>query len=211
MCGRFTLATPNWEMIRALFDALPDDAPFEWTPRYNIAPSDTHPVARVVDGKTRLTPATWGLPGRERTLINARAETLAERPRFRDALNHRRCVVPADGFYEWQEGQPYWFSAPDSSPLFFAGLWEEGPERPRFTIVTTAANEAVATVHDRMPLLLTPSCIHEWLRRPALELLSPSNDVALVKRAVSSRMGSPGRDDKSLLDPVKPRGQLKLF
>src|SRR6516225_9602492 len=145
MCGRFTLTTPNWDMNRALFDALPEAEPFEWTPRYNIAPSDAHPIARVVAGRRRLERARWGLSGRDNKLIiNARGESLAERPRFREALNRRRCVVPADGFFEWQEGQPYWYSAPDGAPLYFAGLWEEGPEQPRFVIVTTAANELIA-------------------------------------------------------------------
>jgi putative SOS response-associated peptidase YedK len=211
MCGRFTLATPNWDMIRAVFDALPDDEPFEWTPRYNIAPTDSHPVARVVGGQRRLTRARWGLPGRDKQLINARGETLAERPRFRDLLNGGRCVVPADGFFEWQEGQPWWYSAPDGGPLFFAGLWEDGPDAPRFLIVTTAANDVVAPVHDRMPALLTPACIGEWLKRPALELLVPAPESALVARPVSSRVSSVANDDASLLEPVKARGQLKLF
>src|SRR5260370_40798001 len=98
MCGRFTLTTPNWDMIRALFDALPDDEPFEWTPRYNIAPTDAHPIARVVDGQRRLSRASWGTTGRDKLIINVRGESLAERPRFREALNLRRGVVPGDGF-----------------------------------------------------------------------------------------------------------------
>jgi putative SOS response-associated peptidase YedK len=211
MCGRFTLTTPNWDMIRALFDALPDSEPFEWTPRYNIAPTDAHPIARVVDGKRRLERARWGIEGRDKPIINARGESLAEKPRFREALNRRRCVVPADGFFEWQEGQPYWYSAPDGAPLYFAGLWEEGPERPRFVIVTTAANDVVAPVHERMPALLAPACVGEWLKRPALELLVPAPEEALVARAVSARVSSVTNDDAALLLPVAPKGQLKLF
>lgn len=213
MCGRFTLATPNWDMIRAVFELLDerDDDVGPWRPRYNIAPTDAHPIACVVDGKRRLTRARWGLPGRDKQIINARGETLAERPRFRDALNSRRCVVPADGFFEWQSGQPWWYAARDHGPLFFAGLWEEGPDAPRFLIVTTAANDVVAPVHDRMPALLTPSCIGEWLKRPALELLVPADEATLVARPVSSRVSSPANDDASLLEPVTPRGQLKLF
>jgi putative SOS response-associated peptidase YedK len=211
MCGRFTLTTPNWDMIRAVFDALPDDGPFEWTPRFNIAPTDAHPIARVVDGKTRIQPARWGIAGRDKAIINARGESLAEKPRFRDLVNSRRCVVPADGFYEWEGGQPWWYAAPDRAPLFFAGLWEEGPEAPRFVIVTTAANELVAKVHDRMPVVLAPACVQKWLKRPALELLVPAPDDALVARAVSTRVSSVANDDARLIEAVAPKGQLKLF
>src|SRR6266508_2303456 len=93
------------------------------------------------------------------SLINARAESLGERRRFADA---RRCVVPADGYFEWHDAQPYWWHAPDDSPLLMAGLWEPGPDGPRFVVVTTAANQ-VAPGHDRMPALLTPACVAEWL------------------------------------------------
>jgi putative SOS response-associated peptidase YedK len=212
VCGRFTLTTPDWDTIRALLDALPDPEEAEqYRPRFNIAPSDAHPIARLVDGKRRLSRATWGLPGREHLLINARAESIEERPRFRDALRAQRCVVPADGFYEWKDGQPFWYHAPDGGPLFFAGLWEDGPERPRFVILTTAANELVAAVHDRMPAIVAPSCIAEWLARPALELIGRAAEQVLRARPVSPRVGSTANDDRSLLDAVKPRSQLSLF
>src|SRR5206468_916363 len=143
-----------------------------------------------------------------RPVINARAETLAERAMFRGAV---RCVVPADGFFEWRGAQPYWFHAPDQRLLLLAGLWEQGPAGPRFVVITTAANALVAATHDRMPALLSPACVAEWLARPASELLVPAPMEALAARPVSPRVGSPSADDAGLIDPVRPREQLTLF
>jgi putative SOS response-associated peptidase YedK len=210
MCGRMSLSKPDWETLRALFEAEvdPEEAAAH-RPRYNVAPSQPHPILRLDDdGRRRLGRALWGFPPVDkRPLINARAESLGERRRFADA---RRCVVPADGYFEWHEQQPYWWHAPDDSPLLMAGLWEPGPDGPRFVVVTTAAHR-VAAGHDRMPALLTPACVAEWLARPALELLVPAAEEALVARPVSPRVGSPAADDPALLDEVRPQGQLSLF
>lgn len=219
MCGRASLTTPDWETIRAILDAAPDDEEAAaWRPRYNVAPTQLHPILRAVDGTRRLGRAVWGLPPVEhRPVINARAETLAERPMFRDALARRRCVVPVDGFFEWQGAQPYWYHRPDGGLLLLAGLWEEGPPgpdgvaRPRFVVVTTAPNRLVAPVHDRMPAILPPGCIGQWLARPALDLVAPAPDDALVATPVSPRVSSPAHDDAKLLEPVRPRTQLSLF
>jgi putative SOS response-associated peptidase YedK len=206
-----TLAEPDWETIRAMLEAeLDPEAAAAHRPRYNVAPTQPHPIALVAaDGKRRLVPATWGFaPVEGRPLINARAETLDSRPTF---ANARRCVVPADGFYEWREQQPYWFHASDGKLLLFAGLCEPGPNGPRFVVITTAANAVVAPAHDRMPALLAPSCVAEWLARPAGELLLPAPDAALVAHPVSDRVNGADRDEPSLLAEVRPRHQLSLF
>lgn len=219
MCGRASLTTPDWETIRAILDAAPDEAEAAaWRPRYNVAPTQLHPILRRVDGERRLGRAAWGFaPVENRPVINARVETLAARPAFREALARRRCVVPVDGFFEWQGAQPFWFHRPDGGLLLLAGLWEEGPPdaagvaRPRFVVITTAPNRLVAPVHDRMPAILPPDGIAAWLAAPAVDALAPAPDDALVATPVSPRVGSPHADDARLLDPVRPRTQLSLF
>ena len=213
MCGRASLTTPDWETIRALLDAVPDDDErAAWAPRYNVAPTQLHPILRVVDGERRLQRASWGLPPIEnRAVINARIETVASRPFWQETLAERRCVVPIDGFFEWQGAQPYWFHRSDGGLLLLAGLWEPGPERARFVVLTCAPNALVAQAHDRMPAILPPSCVADWLARPAIDLIAPAPEGALVATPVSTRVNSPANDDARLLDPVRPRTQLSLF
>ena len=213
MCGRASLTTPDWETIRAILDAAPDEEEAAaWAPRYNVAPTQLHPILRVVGGERRLQRASWGLPPIEnRAVINARVETVASRPFWQETLAERRCVVPIDGFFEWQGEQPYWFHRPDGGLLLLAGLWEPGPERARFVVLTCAPNELVAAAHDRMPAILPPSCVADWLARPAVELIAPAPEDALVATPVSTRVNSPANDDARLLEPVRPRTQLSLF
>ncbi|HEY1585296.1 MAG TPA: SOS response-associated peptidase [Polyangia bacterium] len=213
MCGRASLTTPDWETIRALLDAVPDDDEREaYSPRYNVAPTQLHPILRIVGGERRLQRASWGLPPIEnRALINARIETIQSRPMWQDALAERRCVVPVDGFFEWQGDQPYWFHRADGGLLLLAGLWEPGTERARFVVVTCAPNKLVAEAHDRMPAILAPSCVVDWLARPAVDVIAPAPEDALVATPVSTRVNSPANDDARLLEPVRPRTQLSLF
>jgi putative SOS response-associated peptidase YedK len=219
MCGRASLTTPDWETIRAILDAVPDEEEAAaWRPRYNVAPTQPHPILRVVGSERRLERATWGLPPVEnRAVINARAETMAERSMFKEALRARRCVVPVDGFFEWHGEQPFWYHRADGGLLLLAGLWEPGPPdetgrpRARFVVITTTPNALVSDVHDRMPAILPPDCIAEWLARPAVERIGPAPDDALVATPVGPRVNSPANDDARLLDPVRPRTQLSLF
>lgn len=219
MCGRASLTTPDWETIRAILDAVPDDEEAAaYTPRYNVAPTQLHPILRVVDGQRRLQRASWGLPPIEnRAVINARVETVASRPMWREALAERRCIVPVDGFFEWQGEQPYWYHRADGGLLLLAGLWEPviaapgEAGRPRFVILTCAPNALVAAAHDRMPAILPPACIADWLARPATDLIAPAPEDALVATPVSTRVNSPANDDARLLEPVRPRTQLSLF
>jgi putative SOS response-associated peptidase YedK len=206
-----SLSKPDWETLRQILEAEIDpELAATWQPRYNVAPSQPHPIVRLDErGRRRCERAAWGYPPVDkRPLINARSESLGERARFRES---GRCVVPADGFFEWHDTQPYWYHAPDGQPLLMAGLWEPAPDGLRFVVITTAANERVAPAHDRMPALLTPACVGEWLARPALELLAPAPPEALVARPVSPRVGSPAADDPGLLEAVRPRGQLSFF
>jgi putative SOS response-associated peptidase YedK len=166
--------------------------------RYNVAPSQSVPVIRVMDDKRELTLMRWGLiPHWAKDekigykMINARAETVREKPSFRDAYASRRLIVPVSGFYEWKRKgthkQPFAIRHPDKSPLAFAGLWETWQDLDTFTIVTTAANAAMRPVHDRMPLILDDEQIEQWL--------DPDNpDPEAVLTAVS--------DDELELVPV---------
>lgn len=175
MCGRYTLKTPAAQL------ALPfglDELP-ELTPRLNIRPTQQILTVRDVGDGPRAVNVRWGLiPSWAKDMsigakmINARAETVAKKPSFRTALKRRRCLIVADGFYEWQKldaknKQPWYFTLPDDEPFAFAGLWEcwKSPDGPleTATIITTTANEALAPVHDRMPVILSPEHYALWL------------------------------------------------
>jgi putative SOS response-associated peptidase YedK len=225
MCGRFTLTRRDRaELAYELgvpLESLPADV---YKPRYNIAPTDPHWIVRVRYEDRELHPARWGLINswakdarRAALQINARAETLANLPPFRDAFRRRRCVVPADGFFEWtgakEARQPLWFHHPHGDLLLFAGLyetWEPEPgQRQRtFTIVTTRANSLMAPVHDRMPVILEGGAVDAWLnpRDEDVEklafLLEPARDGLLTATPVSQRANSVKNDDPSCIEPA---------
>lgn len=178
MCGRFTITLEAADLQQDLGIA---DMPADWQPRFNVAP--TQSVAAVLDANTRRAEwLRWGLipswakdPTIASSLINARSETVAEKPSFRQAFNRRRCLILADGFYEWkraanQKGpsQPYYFQRIDKKAFVFAGLWEtwkppEGEPIRTCTIITCAANEIVSPVHERMPVMLSGESMWNWL------------------------------------------------
>jgi putative SOS response-associated peptidase YedK len=185
MCGRFTQLR-SWADLMRLYRATESAPASNWPPRYNVAPTqDIAVVRRTPDGGRRLEPMRWGLvPSWAKDvsigsrMINARAETLADKPSFRTALRHRRCLIPADGFYEWRKQasggkQPFRISWPQDVTLAFAGLWERwekaanGEPLHSCTIVTVAANDAVRPLHDRMPALLDPDTQAQWLGETA--------------------------------------------
>ncbi len=218
MCGRFAL-THTTQELADLFAA--DVVATPLAPRYNIAP--TQPVAVLVQRHERaLELHRWGLvppwskgPDKGPPLFNARAETLAGRPAFRQALRHRRCLIPASGFYEWRlvgrQRLPLYIAPADARPLAFAGLWEtwhdpQGQALHSCTIVTVPANAALAPVHDRMPALLAPAAAEQWLAadRPesAAALLTPWASDDLVLRPVSLRVNHVGHDAPDCLDPL---------
>lgn len=233
MCGRFTLTYPEIESLAEALGLAVDEIerPTEYRPRWNVAPTDPHYILRTKGEDLQLLRAKWGLvnswahdaKGAARA-INARAETIATRPAFRDAYANRRCIVPVDGFYEWRRSEkgkePHWFHRPGGGPLLLAGLYESWQPRPgewerTFTIVTTSANELVGTLHDRMPVLLDLDSASRWMfattPRGSLDaLLVPAPQSSLEMTAVSTLVNSVKNDDPSLLLPPAPAA-LQLF
>lgn len=227
MCGRFTLGQSGEAIAHAFQLAVTPD----WQPRYNIAPTQAVPVIRAGVNQSRdFALLHWGLiPSWAKDvkmgarLINARAETLAEKPSFRHALKRRRCLVVADGFYEWhQQGrtkQPYFFSVTGRDidrdvgrePFAFAGLWEhwdsaEGDSIESCTIITTAANALLATIHERMPVILPAEQYDQWLdpTRSGDEvrsLLQPYPPDAMRGYPVSPQVNSPRHDAPDCVHP----------
>ena len=217
MCGRYVLVSPG-ELIAEHFRLA--DVPV-YPPRYNIAPTQHALVVRETPGGEReAVMLRWGLipvwakdsaiGGR---LINARAEGLADRPAFRAAFRRHRCLVPADGFYEWQtvagrRKQPYFIRLVSGAPLALAGLWEQwrgpaGDAVATFTIVTTAANDAIRAFHDRMPVMIAPADHDEWLSSPnPSALLAPWAGDPLEIHPVSTRVNSAQNDAPDLLERV---------
>jgi putative SOS response-associated peptidase YedK len=220
MCGRFSLNAAEAE-LRRLFGY--DGPPLNLAPRYNIAPTQTTPVVALNrEGRRALVVMRWGLiPSWAKDMsigakmINARAEGVAEKPAFRAAFAKRRCLVPADGFYEWQvvagkAKQPYRIHQPDGAPFAFTGLWEQwrGPESVvlTFTIITTDANDRLRPIHDRMPVILAPAAYALWLdpatpAEAARALLRPAPSEALVAEPISTRINNVKNDDPSVWDP----------
>lgn len=207
MCSRYSLTSPP-EAVRAMFGHHNVEV---FPPRYNIAP--TQPVLIVRpdhQGRRELVLVRWGLipgwakdPARMGNLINARAETVCEKPAFRGGIRHRRCLVPADGFYEWTGSAgrktPYLARRPEGGPIALAGIWEhwlgaDGSEIDTMAILTVAANASVARIHDRMPAILLPGDFEAWLdtrnvrAEVAAQLLRPAPETALELVEVSSRI-----------------------
>lgn len=229
MCGRILLTSSGRELAEA-FDLA--EAP-ELSPRFNIAPSQSVGTLTSVSGQRAFSLRRWGLipawakdPSVGYRMINARSETASEKPAFRDALRRRRCIVPANGFYEWarsgREREPHWFRTRSDPFMAMAGLWERWTSRDSddviesFSILTTDANASVCTVHDRMPVLLRREDFDRWLD-PAVEdpealrpLLAPCPDDWLVGQPVSPRVNDPRNDDPACLLPPS-ESQLDLF
>jgi putative SOS response-associated peptidase YedK len=210
MCGRVTLTTPDFDELvtKLALDVEADPRVAEaYRPRYNLPPTDPHMIV-VADGKRRLVPARWGY-GR-RALINARSETVDTNGLTKHAFAERRCLVPADGFYEWTGAagrrRPIWFHAPPGELLLMAGIYDD----KGFCILTTAANAVVAPVHDRMPVLIPRARADEYLSgKEPKTLCVPAPAGALGVTPVSSRANSVAHDDPSCLGPPDPE-QLEL-
>ncbi|MEL6963360.1 MAG: SOS response-associated peptidase [Pseudomonadota bacterium] len=222
MCGRFMLKSPVDE-IASFFGIDPSSA---LHPRYNIAPSQEAAIIRSTSGGgRRLAFATFGLvphwaedPKVGYKMINARAETIDSLPSFRDAYRRRRCLVPADGFFEWQivdatgQGpkQPYSIRRVDEKPFAFAGIherWEAkhgGRIIESFAIVTTQANRTLAAIHPRMPVVLDAERGEQWLDTSidGCALLKPCPEDWLVATMVGTRVNKPANDDPSVLEPT---------
>jgi len=221
MCGRYTLGVEADEVVET-FDVPPPT--FPWRTRYNIAPTHEAPVVAEDERGRRIGLMRFGLvpawaddPARH--FINARAESVAAKPAFRSAFRSRRCLVPADGFYEWRrEGaqaggkQPYWFHPASGGLLSFAGIWERWARSGRepwygFAILTTDAGPDVRDVHERMPVIVPPERRADWLAADdpvALlrSLMEPPPAGFLARHPVARRVNRPDEDDPGLIEPV---------
>jgi len=222
MCGRFTLSKSS-EAIASAFQL--NEIP-QLQPQYNIAP--TQPVAVILrkpeDSELQFQQLHWGLipswakdPSMGARLINARAETITEKPAFRSAFRHRRCLVVADGFYEWQrqerKKQPYYFRLQNSQLFAFAGLWErwqspDGEEIQSCTILTTEANDLVRNTHDRMPVILDSKDYDLWLdaavqnTEPLQQLLRSYQSEAMTSYAVSTKVNNPANNTPECINSL---------
>jgi putative SOS response-associated peptidase YedK len=225
MCGRYELHSQPAAIALAFGLPWPPDV----APRYNIAPMQQVPVVRVnAPGERELVQVRWGLvprfasdPSIGARMINARAETVATRGAFRHALARRRCLVPADGFYEWQVlaagKQPVHVARRDGAPFGMAGLYErwrspDGEVLDTCTILTTRANALLRPVHDRMPVIIAPADYARWLdasRQDIDDLLAPAPDEALRAQPVSTRVNAVRNDDAALIEPVVPAAQAR--
>jgi len=223
MCGRFTLTVDPSELQDVLpFATVAADA--TWAPRYNIAP--TQPVAVVANnGKNALEFFRWGLiPSWAKDssignrMINARAETLAEKPSFRNAFKRRRCLIPADGFYEWRKDSasktPMYVRLKSGEPFAFAGLWEawrapDGKTVLSCAIITTTPNSLMEKIHDRMPVILKPDAYERWIDPAESDpealgrLLKPYPASHMTAHAVSKLVNKPENDSPQCVVPVK--------
>ena len=220
MCGRYTLRTPV-DVLAEGFEI--EEYPSSLPPNYNVAP--TQEVAAVVEEieKRKLEMFHWGLipswakdPAIGNKMINARAETVAEKPSFRSAFKKRRYLILADGFYEWQKTdngkQPYHIKMQDDSPFAFAGLWEVwdkyGEEIRSGTIITTDANDLMNEIHHRMPVILHPEDYAMWLdpnfdeKEPLTTLLKPYPADAMEAYLVSRRVNKPSNNEPNVLEPA---------
>lgn len=219
MCGRFTLSSPA-DVVAELFELA--EVP-ELRPRYNIAPTQSVvAVTSSLDGERTLSLFQWGLipswardPSIGSRLINARAETVATKPSFRSAIKCRRCLIVADGFYEWKKHerhkQPYYIRMRNGTPFAFAGLWERwqgatGDAVDSCTIITTEPNSLLADLHHRMPVILDRADYGAWLDpnrgadQQILALLRPCPDEPMEAYPVTTHVNRPANDDRSCIE-----------
>jgi putative SOS response-associated peptidase YedK len=219
MCGRYSITTAP-EAIRRLFGYLEQP---NFPPRYNVAPTQPIPIVRLFEGKRQYVLMRWGLipawvkdPRGFSLLINARGESVLDKPAFRNAMKRRRCLVPADGFFEWKnEGKlrrPFYVRPKPDGPIAFAGLWEtwtgpNGEEMDTAAIVTTRANRLLSPLHDRMPVIVPPEAFDFWLdcdrvdAVTAAALIAPAAEDLLEMYEVSSAVNKAANDTPALIEP----------
>jgi putative SOS response-associated peptidase YedK len=228
MCGRYVITTAP-EAMRRLFGYIEEP---DFPPRYNIAPTQPVPIVRLDAGKRRFALVRWGLlpswvkdPKAFSLLHVARAETVNEKAAFRAAMKRRRCLVPADGFYEWTEGErkrPFFVHPKSGGPIAFAGLWEtwtgpNGEEVDSVAIITTTANRVLSPIGDRMPAILPPEAFDLWLDCGKVDaviaaaFLMPAPDALLEAYAISNAVNRTANDGPDLIAPLSsqaaPSGQ----
>jgi putative SOS response-associated peptidase YedK len=220
MCGRYAITTAP-EAIRQLFAYLEQP---NFPPRYNVAPTQPVPIVRMAEGRRQLALVRWGLipawvkdPRTFSLLINARGESVLDKPAFRNGMKRRRCLFPADGFYEWkrdgEKKQPYFVRLKSGQPMAFAGLWESwmgpnGEEMETAAIVTTTASRSIAHIHDRMPVIVPPEAFDFWLDpnvdgEMAASVIAPARDALIEAYAVSRAVNRTANDSAALIEPLR--------
>jgi putative SOS response-associated peptidase YedK len=220
MCGRYASTLPP-EAMRALFQYLEQP---DFPPRYNIAPTQPIAIVRMFEGKRQFALVRWGLipawvkdPRAFSLVINARGEFVLDKPAFRNAMKYRRCLVPADGFYEWKRAgetkRPYFVRGKGGAPLAFAGLWENwmgpnGEEVETAAIVTTTASRSIAHIHERMPAIVPSEAFDFWLdpkvdAQTAAAAIQPAPDAAIEAYPVSSAVNRTANDSAVLIEPLR--------
>ena len=224
MCGRYTITSAP-EAMQALFGYSEED---QFPPRYNVAPTQPIPIVHRTNGESRFALMRWGFipawvkdPGLFSLLVNARGESVLDKPAFRNAMKRRRCLLPADGFYEWKnEGarkRPYFVRKKGGGPIAFAGLWEtwsgpDGEEIDTVCIITTTANRMLAPIHDRMPVIVPPEAFDIWLDcdrvdpMTAAALITPAPEHLLEAYEVSLAVNRAANDSPLLIEPVATAG-----
>jgi putative SOS response-associated peptidase YedK len=229
MCGRYLLISPV-EAMRKFFDV---GGLLNLPPRYNIAPTQDAPVVRLdQQGRRELILMRWGLvPMWAKDLsmgaraINARAESIAQKPAFRDAFERRRCLVPTDGFFEWEKKgklrQPWRIGRAEDGLMALAGVWErwrppDGGVVRSYAVVTTDANELVAPLHDRMPVVIAPERFAEWLdpqtpQEKLKQLLRPYPAELMKAYPISRRLNDVRNDDAACIEPFEGEEQARLL
>ena len=226
MCGRFTQKL-TWRQIHDLYSLRGPSLPLNLQPHYNGAPAQDFAACRLdEDGNRTIAQLRWGLvpawsknSGMSTRHINARAETVHTKPSFGDAFRSRRCLVPANGWFEWQRTghgkQPYFLALADGSPLSFAALWErwskDGESLESFAIITTAASSALADIHHRQPAIIDSDRFDDWLDPGLpvprlLELVREPRTGPYERRAVSTKVNNVRNDDSDILVAVPERG-----
>jgi putative SOS response-associated peptidase YedK len=220
MCGRYAITSAP-EAIRALFRY--EEQP-NFPPRYNVAPTQPIPIVRLFEGKRQFALVRWGLlpawvkdPRTFTLVINARGEGVIDTPAFRAAMKRRRCLIPADGFYEWKTAgarkQPYYVRQKSGAPMAFAGLWEcwmgpNGEEMETVAIVTINANRMLAPIHPRMPVIVQPEAFDLWLNcaqvdaEAAAGLIAPAPDDLLEAFEISTAVNRVANDNAGLIAPL---------
>jgi putative SOS response-associated peptidase YedK len=225
MCGRYVIE--DYQELSERLVQVPLRYDFELRPNWNAAPTQSLPVVVEEDDAWVVKAMHWGLipkwtkPGQRPKVmpINARSETVAEKPMFKSLVRQRRCIVPANGFYEWQKhaggGKQPWFIHPTERDLFlFAGLWDEANAGPdgasiqSFTILTTDANDRMRALHDRMPVILDDEAVPDWLDRdetepePLIQILAPAADGSVEMHQVSRSVNTPKNNTPDLVEPL---------
>lgn len=221
MCGRLVLTSSYREKIKAIFDGISSE---EWLPpRYNITPAQRIPA--LLDAEPdHLAWLNWGFPPsqpKRPPLINARSETAHQLPTFREAFRARRCIIFADGFYEWKRAgqprpQPYFFELADQGAFALAGLWQPGEPDAQAVVLTTEANTLMQPIHDRLPVIFTPDTARMWLNRETSPdtlraLLQPFPSDRMRCHPVSDRVNRSSAEGPALIEPAQIHEQIDLF